>query len=152
MAGHKHPSYGKIYIALLILFVVSVAGPEVAHIFGMEGVSRTVLVLTTAFGIALVKAYMVCAYFMHLKFEKIYAPYILLAMVTLLFIFFFGTATDVMKPKGHNWVKEYDEQVGVDEAKARYDHAHQDDHGDHGEESHDGHDEDSHDDHKEAAH
>ena len=61
MAGHKHPSYLKIYFILLVLFVVSVAGPEVAEIFGMEGVSRTILVLVTAFGIALWKAYLVCA-------------------------------------------------------------------------------------------
>ena len=30
MAGHKHPSYLKIYITLVVLFIVSVIGPEVA--------------------------------------------------------------------------------------------------------------------------
>ena len=141
MAGHKHPSYLKIYFILLVLFVVSVAGPEVAEIFGMEGVSRTILVLVTAFGIALWKAYLVCAYFMHLKFEKIYAPYILLACLSLLFVFFFGTATDAMFSNGHNWVKRYSEEAAAEEAKNRS-HGGHDDHGDgeahHEEGDHDG--------------
>lgn len=111
MASHSHPSYLKIYILLLVLFVVSVAGPEIAHLMGLEGATRLIVVLVTAFGIALVKAYYVLAYFMHLKFEKIYAPYILLSMVALLFVFFFGTASDVMKSEGHHWKKNYVEPL-----------------------------------------
>lgn len=137
MSAHKHPSYIKIYIILLALFAVSVAGPEVAEILGLEGVTRTALVLFTAFGIAIVKAYYVCAYFMHLKFEKIYAPYILLTCLTLVFIFFFGVATDIMKAEGKNWDKPYDESIAADEATARGVHGHGDHgegHGEHGEE------------------
>lgn len=111
MASHSHPSYFKIYLLLLGLFVVSVAGPEIADIFGLEGATRLILVLVTAFGIALVKAYYVCAYFMHLKFEKIYAPYLLFSMVALLFVFFFGVATDSMRSEGHHWEKTYVEPV-----------------------------------------
>lgn len=107
MSSHNHPNYFKIYLLLLVLFVISVLGPELAHWLDMEGPSRLILVLVTAFGIALVKAYYVLAYFMHLKFEKIYAPYILLSMVSLLFVFYFGTATDAGKSEGHNWVKHY---------------------------------------------
>jgi hypothetical protein len=59
MAGHKHPSYLKIYFTLLILFIISVLGPELAEILGLEGVSRVVLVLSTAFGIAIWKANLV---------------------------------------------------------------------------------------------
>ncbi len=110
MAGHKHPSYFKIYLMLLVLFVVSVLGPELADHFEMTGATRLIVVLSTAFGIALVKAYYVLAYFMHLKFEKIYAPYILLTCTALLFVFFFGTATDVMKSEGRNWKKTYQEE------------------------------------------
>lgn len=111
MAGHNSPSYKKIYIVLLVLFVISVLGPEVAHWIGLEdgSAARMILVLTTAFGIAVVKAYYVLAYFMHLKFEKIYAPYILASMVFLLVVFFFGTATDSMMSDGHHWHKEYKE-------------------------------------------
>lgn len=90
---------------LLVLFVISVLGPEVAIWLDLQGATRLVLVLVTAFGIALVKAYYVLAYFMHLKFEKIYAPYILISMVALLVVFFFGTATDAMKSEGHHWEK-----------------------------------------------
>lgn len=111
MAGHKHPSYFKIYILLLVLFIISVAGPEVAEMLHLEGPPRLILVLVTAFGIALVKAYYVCCYFMHLKFEKIYAPYILLTCAALLFVFFFGTATDAMKAEGHHWKKTYVEEI-----------------------------------------
>lgn len=109
MAGHNSPSYFKIYLLLLVLFVVSVAGPEVAELLDLKGAPRLILVLVTAFGIALVKAYYVCAYFMHLKFEKIYAPYILFSMVAILLVFFFGTATDSMKSEGQNWTKIYQE-------------------------------------------
>lgn len=138
MAGHNHPSYLKIYFTLVILFIISVLGPELAEILGLEGVSRVVLVLSTAFGIAIWKAYLVCAYFMHLKVEKIYAPYILLACLSLLFVFFFGTATDAMFANGHNWVKEYSEEDAAAEVIARDSHGehHEDDHGheSHGEE------------------
>lgn len=114
MAAHKHPSYFKIYILLLVLFLISVAGPELADKLELTGATRLIVVLVTAFGIALVKAYYVCAYFMHLKFEKIYAPYILLSMVAIMFVFFFGVATDSMKSEGHNWKKLYKEPASVD--------------------------------------
>lgn len=113
MSGHSTKQYFKIYLMLLVLFIISVLGPEVAHLLHLEGPIRMILVLGTAFGIALVKAYMVAAHFMHLKVEKIYAPYILAACLTMIFIFFFGTATDVMKPEGHNWTKSYVEPVPV---------------------------------------
>ncbi len=132
MASHSHPSYFKIYLLLLVLFVISVAGPEVAHLLGFEdrSVGRLVFVLVTAFGIALVKAYYVLSYFMHLKFEKIYAPYILLSMVALLFVFFFGTATDVMKSKGHHWEKIYVEpEVAAGEGHHAHDASNAADHG-----------------------
>ncbi|MDQ8179037.1 cytochrome C oxidase subunit IV family protein [Pelagicoccus sp. SDUM812005] len=140
MASENHPSYFKIYLLLLGLFVVSVLGPEVAHWIGLEddSVSRMILVLVTAFGIALVKAYYVLAYFMHLKFEKIYAPYLLLSMVAILFVFFFGTATDSMMSEGKNWEKL---PIELPEAKG-FDHhgeSHGDDHGDHSQDDHSGH-------------
>ncbi|WP_221774595.1 cytochrome C oxidase subunit IV family protein [Pelagicoccus albus] len=138
MSAHNHPSYFKIYIMLLVLFVISVAGPEVAELMGLEGVTRLIVILVTAFGIALVKAYYVLAYFMHLKFEKIYAPYILLSMVALLFVFFFGSATDSMMSEGHNWEKTYVEpEVAAGE-------------GGHGEHDSEGHSEESHEEHADS--
>ena len=65
---HHDYSYMKVYWILLVLFIV-VMGPEVAVFFTYVAMEQ-VLVLSTAFGIALVKAYYVVAYFMHLKFGK----------------------------------------------------------------------------------
>lgn len=107
MSGHSTKKYFKIYLALLGLFVISVLGPELAEILHLEGNVRLILVLVTAFGIALVKAYMVAAHFMHLKTEKIYAPFILASCLVMIFIFYFGTATDASKASGHNWEKTY---------------------------------------------
>ncbi|MCH6255305.1 hypothetical protein MLD52_02010 [Puniceicoccaceae bacterium K14] len=133
MAGHSTEKYRKIYITLLVLFVISVLGPELAEILHLEGAIRMALVLSTAFGIALVKAYMVAAHFMHLKVEKVYAPYILASCLAMIFVFFFGTATDVMKADGHNWTKEYVEP----EPKESHGHGdHGDAHGDHGDHDH----------------
>jgi caa(3)-type oxidase subunit IV len=76
-AEHHHDShppkyYVKIWGFLLILLVISFVGPEL----GIKW-----LTLITAFGIALVKAGMVCAYFMHMNIEKKYVWYILTAVI-----------------------------------------------------------------------
>ena len=60
---HSHPDYWKIYKWLLVLFLISVAGPALFP--GIKGI-----VLLTAFGIAVVKALMVVSNFMHLNIEK----------------------------------------------------------------------------------
>lgn len=104
MADHAHneehhgPSYYvKIYWVLLALLVVSVIGPELGNRH---------LTLITAFGIAIIKALMVAAYFMHLKIEKKYIWYMLFTMLLMVFLFFLGTAADTMKPDGNNWRNE----------------------------------------------
>ena len=58
---HPPKYYVKIWVILLVLLTVSIVGP----MFGIKW-----LTLITAFGIALVKAGMVCAYFMHLNIER----------------------------------------------------------------------------------
>lgn len=93
-AAHAHPSYVKIWGLLVILLVVSVVGPMAGHLW---------LTLVTAFGIAVVKALMVAAYFMHLNIEKTYVKYLLLTVLLLMLVFFAGVAPDVMKPGGQNW-------------------------------------------------
>ena len=93
-AVHHHPNYKKIYIALVILLIVSVLGPEI----GIKSVT-----LITAFGIAIVKAYMVAAHYMHLKVEKKYINYFLLISLALMIFFFFAIAPDIMKFEGTNW-------------------------------------------------
>jgi caa(3)-type oxidase subunit IV len=89
-----HPSYFKTYITLLGLLAVSVAGPMFGHPW---------LTLITAFGIAVVKAYLVASRFMHLNIEKKIASYLLLAALALLLLFYAGVSPDVMKHRGNNW-------------------------------------------------
>ena len=93
--AHKHPNYIKIFYWLLVLLVISVVGPEL-------GIGW--LTFITAFGIAAVKAYMVCAYYMHLKFEKKIIWFMFGASLIFMSLFIAGTAGDIMNSEGHNWV------------------------------------------------
>jgi len=91
--------YTKVYITLLVLFLVSVTGPVIGDMVGSKA-----LVLITAFGIAVVKAYLVCAHFMHLNIEKRYIGYLLITTVVFMGLFYAGVAPDVMEHHGRNWV------------------------------------------------
>ena len=91
-----HPNYVKIWAILCGLLVVSVAGPFLE----IQAVT-----LITAFGIAVIKAYLVAANFMHLNVEKKLALYIILTALVFMFLFFFATAPDVMNAEGTNWEK-----------------------------------------------
>jgi caa(3)-type oxidase subunit IV len=106
-AGSHHPSepehgshhspafYVKIWGILLVLLIISILGPELGH---------PVITLVTAFGIAVVKALMVCAYFMHLNIEKRFIWYMLIGMVLMVGLFFVGVASDIHRLKGSNWI------------------------------------------------
>ena len=65
------------------------------------------LTLITAFGIAIVKAYLVGKHFMHLNIEKRWVAYILLAMIAFMVVMFGGVAPDVLKHEGQRWQKTY---------------------------------------------
>ena len=93
--AHHHVNYFKIYWILVALLFVSIAGPEI----GIKWVT-----LVTAFGIAIIKAYLVAANFMHLKFEKKYIAYLLLTAIAFMGIFYAGVSPDVMKHQGRGWV------------------------------------------------
>lgn len=93
---HPHTNYVKIWGILLVLLIVSVVGAE-------SGIKAVVLL--TAFGIAVVKALMVAAYFMHLNIEKKMIWYMLIATIAFVLVCFFGIAPDVMKSEGTNWKK-----------------------------------------------
>ena len=99
---HDETSYVAIWGVLCVLLGVSVLGP-------MAGVR--LLTLITAFGIAIVKAYLVCRYFMHLNIEKKWVAYILGFMVALMLVFFGGVAPDVSTHEGLRWQKTYVEPV-----------------------------------------
>jgi caa(3)-type oxidase subunit IV len=97
--GHHDVPYFKIYVVLIILFLISVAGPEVGEATGLRWIT-----LITAFGIALVKARLVINNFMHLKWEKRLMKWMLTASLIMLGIMMAGVAPDVMNHEGTNWV------------------------------------------------
>ena len=102
-AGHDHshagPHHGpshylKIWGLLCALLVVSIVGPMFGH---------KLLTLITAFGIAIVKAWMVASYFMHLNIEKKFASLLLLTMIAALVVFWYGISPDIRMHQGKNW-------------------------------------------------
>ena len=95
-AAHGPAHYKKVYFILLGLLVVSFIGP-------MMGIQW--LTLVTAFGIAVVKAWMVMKNFMHITDQPRYIGYIIATCVVFMLLFFAGTAGDVMKHSGDNWHK-----------------------------------------------
>jgi len=95
-AEHTHPNYVKIWAILVLLLCVSVAGPMI----GIRAVT-----LITAFGIAIVKAYLVAKNFMHINIEKRFIPYIVTTVLVFMLLFFAGVAPDVMKKEGRQWEK-----------------------------------------------
>ncbi len=98
--GHGDAFYIRIWGILLVLLIVSVIGPEL----GIR-----VVTLITAFGIAIVKAYMVGKHFMHLGIEKKWVVYLLLTMLAFMLLMFAGVAPDVLEHDGRNWIKLYEE-------------------------------------------
>jgi caa(3)-type oxidase subunit IV len=94
-SGHHGPAYYvKIWGILLVLLAVSICGPEL----GIQWVT-----LVTAFGIAIVKAYIVANYFMHLNIERKYIWYLMFTFLLLLAVFFAGVAPDVLMGEGTGW-------------------------------------------------
>lgn len=96
--GHGHDrNYVKIWGILVVLLVVSVTGP-------MVGIR--VVTLTAAFGVALVKAYMVAKNFMHLDIEKPIVHYILAVALALMVLLYGALAPDVQRSAGEGWKKD----------------------------------------------
>lgn len=96
-AHHGPMYYVRIWALLLVLLIVSILGPMLEN---------QILTLITAFGIAIVKAAIVCAYFMHLNVEKKYIWYMLVGMLLMVGVFFTGVATDINRPDGRNWINK----------------------------------------------
>ncbi|MEK6598570.1 MAG: cytochrome C oxidase subunit IV family protein, partial [Gemmatimonadota bacterium] len=97
MSDSHHVNYRKIYFTLLILLVISVAGPFI-------GIGWITLV--TAFGIALIKANMVIQNFMHLKWERRIAKLVLATSLALMVLFYGAVAPDIQNHEGRNWVND----------------------------------------------
>ena len=96
-ASHGQAYYIKIWAILCVLLFVSILGP-------MLGIQ--VITLITAFGIAIVKAWMVASKFMHLNIEKKYVSMLMLVMISAVLLFWFAVAPDVMKHDGQRWTNE----------------------------------------------
>src|ERR1700686_1546040 len=109
----QHPNYVKIWAILVGLLIVSVLG-SLSHI-------REV-VLIAAFGVALVKAYLVAKNFMHVNVEKRWVPYLLIMCLLFIAILFAGVAPDVMKHSGLNWSKNPADQSAPSGAGAAAKH------------------------------
>jgi caa(3)-type oxidase subunit IV len=92
-----HRNYVKIWLVLVCLLVVSVVGP-------MAGIR--VVTLAAAFGVALVKAYMVAKNFMHLDVEKPIVHWILVVALALMVLLYGALAPDVQKSAGQGWKKD----------------------------------------------
>ena len=93
-APHHGPSYVKVWGILLGLLVVSVVGPML---------EIRAVTLVTAFGVAVVKAYIVARYFMHLDLEKRYVTYLMFTMLVLMGLMVSAVSPDVLKHEGTRW-------------------------------------------------
>lgn len=94
MSEHGKSYYVKVWAILCGLLVVSVVGPFLGI---------TLVTLITAFGVAIVKAYLVARHFMHLGIEKKWVSYLLIMMIAFMVVMFGGIAPDVMKHEGRHW-------------------------------------------------
>ncbi|MDE2752187.1 MAG: hypothetical protein OXI83_06390 [Gemmatimonadota bacterium] len=116
MAGHSEDKgffgnhYVRVYALLLVLLAVSIVGPWVGEtldqdvaIFGVQFGLGITLTLITAFGIAVVKAWLVIKNFMHLTIERVVPKLFLAASVLLLALFWGGVAPDVQLHDGRMW-------------------------------------------------
>ncbi|MBO46023.1 MAG: caa(3)-type oxidase subunit IV [Planctomycetes bacterium] len=99
---HEHPDYKKIYYVLLALLIVSIFGPELVKNFENRILVVTV-VLITAFVVAIIKAGMVAAWFMHMDIEKKIVWYLMAIVLLCMLVFFAGVAPDVLNTEGDNW-------------------------------------------------
>src|SRR5436309_6334487 len=91
-----HPNYVKIWAILSGLRLPSDTGPMV----GMR-----VVTLIAAFGVALVKAYLVAKNFMHLDIEKSIVKWLLGLALVIMVLLYTLVAPDVEKSSGQHWVK-----------------------------------------------
>jgi caa(3)-type oxidase subunit IV len=89
-------NYVKIWAILVALLAISVIGP----LFEIR-----VVTLLTAFGIAVVKAYLVAKNFMHVNLAPRFIPYAIITSLLFMFLFYAGVAPDVNRAQGQGWEK-----------------------------------------------
>lgn len=94
MAEHGYNYYVKIWVYLMVLLVISIVGPTFEIL---------VVTLITAFGVAVVKALMVAAWYLHLSTEKKYIWLLLIGALIFMGGLFIGVAPDIMNKEGTLW-------------------------------------------------
>ena len=118
-----HGNYVKVWAILCVLLVISIFGPML---------EIRIVTMITAFGIAIVKAYLVVKNFMHLNVQPQFVIYLMGISLAFLALFFAGVSPDVMKDEGDGWTKpsfDYHEQQIPPGAHGEDDHeAHGDSH------------------------
>ncbi len=108
----------------MVLLLVSLVPALVAQQMNLH---ITGIVVTVAFIVALVKAYLVIKHFMHLTVEKRYIGFLMLTMLAFMLVFIGGVSPDVMKHEGQRWTndaakKVVDEGLKADAAKGEDGH------------------------------
>lgn len=86
-ADHAHPNYVAVWTLLVVLLIIGVA---------VGFVKNPVLGAVMVFGVASVKALLVAANFMHLKFEPLLVRVILLCGVACVLIVLIGLIPDIV--------------------------------------------------------
>ncbi len=87
--GARPPSY-------VLLWGILVAALFVSVLLGT--IQLPVVTVVLIFSIAVVKAYLVAAYYMHLKFEPFFVGVIVATGLVCLYFLFFGLVPDVVFP------------------------------------------------------
>jgi cytochrome c oxidase subunit 4 len=85
----KHPNYVALWGILVAALLVSLLLGEM---------KIPVLAVVLIFTVAVAKAYLVAAYYMHLRYEPLFIVIILLAGLVTLYVLFFGLVPDVVYP------------------------------------------------------
>jgi len=100
--GESHEAhYVRIWAILVVLLLVSYFGPMLATKLGWHW-----LLLTTAFGVAVIKAYMVAKNFMHINVENRIIHFMMITGVALMVLLYGAIAPDIQKGTGQNWQKD----------------------------------------------
>jgi cytochrome c oxidase subunit 4 len=86
-SGEHHPNYVAIWGVLVAALLVSVL---------MAYMKLPVVTVVLIFSVALVKAYLVASYYMHLKAEPFFVALILVTGLACLYILFFGLVPDIV--------------------------------------------------------
>ena len=83
---HGHPNYFRIYVYLMLLFVVSLLAAMIPN---------QMLMLIVIFGTALIKSVLVIGKFMHLKWEPVLLWISVGIVIFVLLTFFLGVIPDI---------------------------------------------------------